>query len=118
MKDVRKAKVESLIQQELSTLIMQGDIKDPRVNTFLSIKEVRVSPDLSLAKVYMSSFETPAKLEKAVEALNHASGYIQHQMKKRLVMRIIPRVAFFMDTTLAEAFELNKKIDQLVIPTE
>lgn len=114
MKEVRKAKVESLIQSELSTLILLGVVKDPRVNSFLSVKEVRISPDLSLAKVYISSFESESILETAVEALNHAAGFIQHQLKNKLVMRTIPRVAFFPDTTLRDAFELNKKIDGLV----
>lgn len=114
MKEVRKARVESLIQSELSTMILMGVVKDPRVNSFLSVKEVRVSPDLSLAKAYISSFESEGSLTKAVDALNHAAGFIQHQLKEKLVMRTIPRVVFFADTTLKEAFELNKKIDGLV----
>lgn len=114
MKEVRKAKVESLIQSELSSLILLGVVKDPRVNSFLSVKDVRISPDLSLAKVYISSFESDATLEKAVEALNHAAGFIQRELGKKLVMRTIPRVVFFPDTSLKDAFELNKKIDGLV----
>ena len=57
MNDVRKKKVESLIQGILSRMILMQEIKDPRVSTFLSVNAVTVSNDLSQAKAtYLNGF--------------------------------------------------------------
>jgi len=106
MNEVRKKKVESLIQGILSQMILTQEIKDPRVSTFLSVSLVKVSNDLSQAKVYVSSFQ------KAVEALNHAAGFIQGHLLKKLSMRTVPKVFFFADDSIQKSMDLNRKIDE------
>ena len=44
------------LRKEISSMLMKHEIKDPRVNEFLSINKVEVSGDLAFAKVYVSSF--------------------------------------------------------------
>jgi ribosome-binding factor A len=112
MNDVRKKKVESLIQGILSQMILTQEIKDPRVSSFLSVSLVKVSNDLSQAKVYISSFQKETTVEKAVEALNHGSGFIQGLLMKRLSMRTVPRVLFFADDSIQKSMELNRMIDE------
>jgi len=112
MNDVRKKKVESLIQGILSRMILMQEIKDPRVSSFLSVNTVSVSNDLSQAKAYISSFQKETTVEKAVEALNHASGFIQGLLMKRLSMRTVPRVQFFADDSIQKSMELNRIIDE------
>jgi len=112
MNDVRKKKVESLIQGILSRMILTQEIKDPRVSSFLSVHAVTVSNDLSQAKAYISSFQKETTVEKAVEALNHASGFIQGLLMKRLSMRTVPRVLFFADDSIQKSMELNRIIDE------
>lgn len=112
MNEVRKLKVESLIQGIISQLILTQEIKDPRVSTFLSVKEVRVSNDLSSAKVYISSFQSEKSVEKAVTALNHAAGFIQGLLGKRMAVRVTPRLLFIADDSIQKGIELNKKIDE------
>lgn len=114
MKEVRKLRLESLFIEQLSMLISQGVVKDPRVSSFISIKDVDVAADLSLAKVRLSSFLEPAQVERAAEALNHASGFLHQELKKKLKLKSIPRLVFFADTSLKEAFALNQKIDGLL----
>ncbi len=112
MNEVRKKKVESLIQGILSQMILMQEIKDPRVNTFLTVNQVTVSNDLSQAKAYVSSFQPEGRIEKSVEALNHASGFIQGLLMKKLSLRTVPRVAFFADNSIHHSLELNRKIDE------
>jgi ribosome-binding factor A len=112
MNDVRKKKVESLIQGILSQMILTQEIKDPRVSSFMSVNAVTVSNDLSQAKAYVSSFQKETTVEKAVEALNHASGFIQGLLMKRLSMRTVPRVHFFADDSIQKSMELNRIIDE------
>ena len=112
MNEVRKKKVESLIQGILSQMILTQEIKDPRVSSFLSVSLVKVANDLSQAKVYISSFQKETTVEKAVDALNHASGFIQGLLMKRLSMRTVPRCLFIADDSIQKAMELNRMIDE------
>lgn len=112
---MRLKRVESLIRDLVSSLIMKGRVKDPRVSTLITITDVEVSSDLSYAKVYVSSFESEKKMETAVEALNHAAGYIQKNISKDLKMRMTPRLKFIADSSIRKGFEINEKIDSLEI---
>lgn len=112
MNEIRKKKVESLIQGVLSQMILTQEIKDPRVSTFLSIHAVKVSNDLSQAKVYLSSFQKETTVEKAVDALNHASGFIHGLLLKRLSMRTVPRCVFVADDSIGKSMTLNRMIDE------
>ncbi len=106
-------KIESLLRDEISLLIMNNKIKDPRVSSFLTVCKVKASRDLSFARIYMSSFENEKKHQSGVEALNHASGYIQREIGKKLRTRTTPRLNFIMDTSIRDGFEVNRKIEEL-----
>lgn len=114
MNELRLKRVESLIRDQVSALIMTGELKDPRINSFLSITTVKVSSDFSSAKLSVSSLEGEAKLKKSVAALNHAAGFIQNRIGRQLRMRLTPRLHFEMDTSIRDSIALNKKIDNLV----
>lgn len=115
MSEMRTKRVESLIRDLVSSLIMKGIIKDPRVSTLITVTSVEVSSDLAYAKLYISSFESEHKTEKAVEALNHAAGFIQKNISRDLKMRVTPRLRFIVDTSIRKGFEINEKIDSLEI---
>ena len=114
MNDLRMKRVESLIRDHISSLIMLGELKDPRINTLLSITHVKISNDLTLAKVMISSLEGEAKLAKSVKALNHAAGFIQNKIGRQLRMRQTPHLVFAEDTSVRDSIALNKKIDSLM----
>ena len=113
MSDIRLKKVESLLREEISQLIVGQKIKDPRVTPFLTVNLVKVSRDLGFAKIYISSFENEKKLESAVEALNHAAGFIQREVGRKLQTRTTPRLTFIVDTSIRDGFEINRKIEEL-----
>lgn len=115
MSELRIKRVGSLIRDLVSSLILKGRVKDPRVNSLITITDVEVSADLSYAKLYISSFESEQKMLKAVEALNHAAGFIQKNISKDLKMRVTPKLRFFADNSIKRGFEINEKIDQLEI---
>jgi ribosome-binding factor A len=113
MSELRLKKVESLLQHEISLLIIGKKIKDPRVTTFLNVSRVSVSRDLNYAKVWISSFETPKTVLTGVEGLNHAAGYIQKEIAKGLHMRFTPKLTFIADFSIKEGFEINKLIEEI-----
>jgi ribosome-binding factor A len=118
MGEYRLERVGRLIQEKIGALIVEGRIKDPRVDTFLSITRVSVSRDLSYADVYVSSFKTPEGLAKGVAGLQSAAGFIQAQFAKEVRLRQTPRLRFFEDSGMREGFELIKKIEGLSRQTE
>ncbi|MDA3812575.1 MAG: 30S ribosome-binding factor RbfA [Spirochaetaceae bacterium] len=115
MSELRLKRVGSLVRDLISSLIIKERVKDPRVNTLITITDVHVSPDLTHAKVYVSSFESEHKMLKAVDALNHAAGFIQNTISKDLKMRATPILRFYADTSIKRGFEINEKINNLDI---
>ncbi|MDR3325221.1 MAG: 30S ribosome-binding factor RbfA [Spirochaetaceae bacterium] len=109
----RGIRVAALIQEKVGALIVEGKIKDPRVDSFLSITRVSVSRDLSFADVYVSSYKTEAGLEKGVEGLQSAAGFIQAKLSETMRIRQTPKLRFHVDAMFRESFDLNKKIDEL-----
>lgn len=101
------------LRDEISTLILRGEVKDPRVSTFLSINRVEVTSDLSYAKVYVSSFLPDRQLKKGVEGLNAAAGFIQREIAKKLRIRQFPKLQFLVDSGMKEGFEMVQKLNEL-----
>jgi ribosome-binding factor A len=109
----RIERVGHLIQEKLGTLIVEGKIKDPRVDSFLSVTRVEVSRDLSFADVYVSSFKSPGSLSAGVAGLRSAAGFIQSQLAREIRLRQTPKLRFAEDAGVREAFDLVKKIEEL-----
>lgn len=112
MSEYRKERVGRLIQEKIGALIVEGKVKDPRVDPFLSITRVRVSRDLSYADCYVSSYKS-AGLAAGVEGLRSAAGFIQSQLAKTMRIRQTPRLRFHEDRGVREGFELTQKIEDL-----
>ena len=82
MGQYRIQRLNDQLRDEISKLILRGDVKDPRVNTFLSINRVEVTQDLSYGKVFVSSFLTDGDVKLGVDGLNAAAGFIQREISK------------------------------------
>ncbi|MCL2759408.1 MAG: 30S ribosome-binding factor RbfA [Treponema sp.] len=113
MPQFRTERVGQTIQEKIGSLILEGKIKDSRVNSFLSITKVDVSKDLSYADVYVSDIRGKIS-EREVEGLQSAAGFIQSQLGAVMHIRKIPRLRFHADKSIGEAFDLIKKIEGLV----
>ena len=116
MGEFRTERVGRLIQEKIGSLIVEGKIKDPRVNPFLSVTRVQVSRDFSIAEVYVSTFKPEANLARGVSGLQSAAGFIQSQLGSAMHIRIIPHLRFHSDKSISESFEIIKKIEELVEP--
>ena len=113
MGDYRTERVANLIQEKIGAFIVEGKIKDPRVNPFLSVSRVKVSRDFSWAEVYISTFKPETNLARGVEGLQSAAGFIQSQLAKEMRIRVTPRLRFHEDSSIREGFEIVKKIEDL-----
>lgn len=113
MGQYRMQKLNGQLRDEISKLLLRGDIKDPRVSTFLSINRVEITTDLGYAKVFVSSFLSDAQLEKGVAGLNSAAGFIQSSIAKKLRIRQFPKLTFVVDSGMKEGFAMVKKLNEL-----
>ncbi|MCL1817786.1 MAG: 30S ribosome-binding factor RbfA [Spirochaetaceae bacterium] len=112
MPNYRRERVAQLLGRELGRMISTGEIKDPRVSSLVSISRVEISRDLAYAKVFVSSFGENAKAGAAAAGLNHAAGFIQGTVAKRIRLRVTPRLTFIADHGIEDGFLINEKIKE------
>lgn len=111
--EYRLERIGTLIQEKIGALIVEGRIKDPRVNPFLSVTRVEVSKDVSWADVYVSTFRNENSLKRGVAGLQSAAGFIQANIGREMRMRQTPKLRFHADTSLKEEFDLIRTIDAI-----
>lgn len=95
----------STIQRELMQVI-QRDLSDPRLVGLPSITRVKVSPDLSLADVYVTIMGTPGQQNAALNALKHSAGMMRTKLTKSLTLRVAPFLKFHIDDNLKKEMEV------------
>lgn len=107
---LRYQRVERQLQRELAG-VLQREVKDPDVG-FVTVSGVEVTKDLAVAKVYISVLTTDVDQDKrlSIVALNRAANYIHGIVSKRMRMRMVPELRFFLD----ESIEKGIKIDALL----
>ncbi|HWA33572.1 MAG TPA: 30S ribosome-binding factor RbfA [Cyclobacteriaceae bacterium] len=113
---VRQQKFSRLIQKELSD-IFQRDQRGLLDNAFITVMDVKVSPDLSFAKVYVSM--TLVKDRKALlEKLEDHKKEIRRSLGERIrnQARIVPDLAFFIDEVEEQAQKMDELLKNLHIP--
>ncbi len=113
MGQYRLQRLDVQLRDEISQLILRGQVKDPRVSTFLCINRVEITSDLSYAKVFVSSFLPDGQLQKGVAGLNAAAGFIQREIAKKLTIRKFPKLKFIVDQGMKEGFEMVQKLNAL-----
>ena len=114
MAEVRLRRLESLLREEICSMIFSGEIKDPRVERLTTVTEVNVSRDLGHAKVWVSRFGDREAVAASVDALNHAAGFIQGVLSKRISVRTFPRLTFFRDDSMENGFRIAKKLREIM----
>jgi ribosome-binding factor A len=95
----------STIQRELAQMILR-DLQDPRITGLPSITRVRVSPDLSIADVYVTIMGTEGHQQAALNALKHSAGLMRTKLTKILSIRVAPFLKFHIDEGLKKELAL------------
>lgn len=101
-------KISGIIQKEVSEII-QFSLKDPKVG-FITITDVRVTNDLSIAKIYVSFLGQDARKEAGMKALERSKGFIRSELAKRMSIRKVPSLVFLADDSL----ERGNKIEKII----
>lgn len=107
----RSDRLASQIQRELARLV-RNNLKDPRLSA-PTILEVQVSRDLSQARIFFSVLD-PDDAEQSLQALKHASGYLQREVGKILKSRITPKLVFIYDDSDIRGRTMSELIDSAI----
>jgi ribosome-binding factor A len=106
----RVERIAEEIRNEVS-LMLAGELKDPRLAGTVMITEVRVTPDLRTVRVYVSlADEDETERASTLAGLQAAKGYVRHELVERLQLRRAPEVLFILD----QSEEIGDRIDQLL----
>lgn len=111
MQGKRTERVGSLLQMELSKLILER-VKDPRLG-FITITHVKVTADLKAAVVFFSVLGDGKKKEDSLAVLRRAAGFLQKEVGRILDLRYIPRLQFELDDMVDKSFEIEQVIRKL-----
>ena len=91
-------------------------LNDPRIEPLTSITRVNVSADLSLARINVSVFATPARQQLTLTALKAAASRLRGIVRERLVARHIPRLEFYLDDSIKRGIETINTLDEVLPP--
>ena len=123
MESKRQQKVARQLQKDLSE-IFQRDVPhmfngSANPGAFITVTSVRVSPDLSVARVYLSFLAAKNK-QLLLESIQEKSKVIRQHLGERVrhQLRIVPEVSFYLDDTADYADKMDKLFAGLEIPPE
>ena len=111
METTRQNKIARLLQKELSDIFLGETRKTHGI--LISVSAVRISPDLSIAKVYLSIFPTE-KAQEILGSIQNNAKQVRYDLAQRVRMQLhkIPELSFFIDDSL----DYIEKIDALLHP--
>jgi ribosome-binding factor A len=111
----RQRRVAQQIHRELGQLLLR-EVRDPRLAE-VTITEVRVTPDLLLARIYFSVLGEAEAKQEAMAALERANGFFRSQLAERLSLRFVPELTFMLDKSAEYGQRIDQLLDQIAAET-
>ena len=112
MSSRRVAKAAEAIREVVSLAILT-DLKDPRIEN-VTVTYVEVSPDMRHARVHVSVMGDESQQKKSVRGLQHAAGYLQTKVAKRVDTRYTPKLKFLLDKGVKNSMEVSRILESLL----
>ena len=111
----RQLRVGELIRHELAGMLSRGDIHDPVVEKhMITVPEVRMSPDLRLATIYIMPLGGRDEQE-VLDALERNKKYVRGEISRRVNLKFAPEVRFRLDERFSEAERIEKLLRTPVV---
>ena len=108
---IRTEKVASLLKEEIGG-ILQREYSSPPMG-FTTVVDVRVTPDLRIAKVYFSIFGPEEVRRKTMDRLEKAKPDIRSALARRIRLRFMPVLEFYRDDTLDRVDRINQILKKI-----
>lgn len=111
MSEKQKGRMKELIRHKVADLLMRR-VKDPRVSE-VSIIDVDLSADYSVAKIYYNIVGGSENLEEVQKGLESCKSFVRSQLKKSIRFRVIPELVFQYDETLDRAMAIEELLHRI-----
>ncbi len=108
---VRLQRIADRIRQDLSEMLIR-EINDPRLHQIF-ITDAKVDRELTYADIYVSAVEGSARSAEVLAGLEHASGFLRHELAAKIELRIFPRLRFHWDPTPENADHIERLLADL-----
>ena len=109
---IKNTRINGEVQKELSVII-QNEIKDPRIAPMTSVVAVEVAPDLKTCKAYISVLGNEEAAQNTLAGLKSAEGYIRRQLARTVNLRNTPEIRFILEQSIAYGVTMTKLIDDV-----
>ena len=104
----RRERIARVIREEASRTVLY-ELADPRIG-FVTVTKVKVSADLSHARVYVSVYGDDGARDSTMQALSRAATVVRRAVAPRLKTRIIPHIEFEFDPSVQKAIQMEQLI--------
>ena len=108
---IRTERVASVIKERIAEILVH-DYRDPAFG-FITVTEVKVSPDLKIAKVYFSVFGGPEVQARAMKMLEAEKQHLRGLVASHVRLKFAPTLQFYLDHTLEEVDKINRLINKI-----
>jgi ribosome-binding factor A len=112
MSSFRPDRVGDQIRQELSELLVRGDVHDPGIG-FITLTHVAVTADLQLARIYYTQIGDEAARKATKRALDRATPYLRRRVGGGLRLRRVPEFEFRFDESVEHQDRIERLIQEL-----
>ena len=99
-------KINEEVKRELSMVLRE--LKDSRIPMMTSVVAVSVTNDLRYAKVYVAVMGDDKTMQRALQGLKSAAGFVHGEMRKRVQMRKTPEFIFELDNSIEHGAYINE----------
>ncbi|HAL18379.1 MAG TPA: 30S ribosome-binding factor RbfA [Spirochaetaceae bacterium] len=113
MSSYSQGRLESKIMQGIGLLIVQREIKNPKISSFVSPTRVSLAPDNSVCTVYISSILPEDKTLESIEGLNQSKGFIQKKLASVLKTKNTPKLNFVLDESEKHREEIDRILEKI-----
>ncbi len=109
----RQLRVGEELRHVLAEILGRGDLHDPALaGKSITVSEVRPSPDMRHATVFVMPLGGAGDVAEIVGALNHAAHFLSHEVGQRITMKFTPTLHFELDRVFEEAQHIDSLLRQ------
>ena len=109
---IKNTRINQEVQKELSVLIDQ-ELKDPRIHPMTSVVAAEVAPDLKTARIYISVLGDDQAKKNTLQGLKSAAPFLRGQLARTVNLRNTPQLLFVLDESIEHGVAMSKLIDEV-----
>lgn len=109
----RSARVAEEIKHIVSELL-QKEIHDPRVPALVSVTDVQVNRDLSLATIFLSTLGGQEEKDNLMAVMEQAKGFFRTRLAQEMQLRVAPEIRFRLDESIEDALRISNLIHEVL----